>query len=177
MIAANTCASVASSTTTIGRVRRLTAMTLDDLLNLFEIEPCNSCQEPSGLIEIFGVLAKNGDGEGVTVLDQHLAVAVEQDAAGRPQRERALMVVLGHLLVFRVLDDLQDLERNAECGKRHDHSDLEHHQSLANSPAIVTLRHNSYPRGRLPARRRSITPGNASMMAKATTPTTAFPTA
>ncbi len=116
-------------------------MTLDDVLNLLQVEPRHAREEPRGLIEILGVLAKDGDREGVTILDQDLAVAVEQDPTRRAQSERALMVVLRHLLVLLVLSDLQDPETHGECGKRHNHGDLEYDQSLADSPAIFTRRH------------------------------------
>ncbi len=105
----------------------------------FRSSPATCARSLRGLIEILGVLAKDGDGEGVTILDEDLAVAVEQDPTRRAQRERALMVVLRHLLVLGVLDDLQDPEADAERGKRQDDGDLEHDQPLTDSPAIFTL--------------------------------------
>src|SRR6185295_1957960 len=115
-------------------------MALDDVLHQFQVEPRHAREESRGLTKVLGVLAQDGDREGVTVLDEHLAVAVEQDPTRRAQRERALMVVLRHLLVLVVLSDLQDPETHAERGKRHDHGDLEYDQSLADSPAIFTRR-------------------------------------
>jgi hypothetical protein len=122
-------------------VRGLTSMTLDDVLHLLQVEPRHACEEPGGLIEILGVLAKDGDREGVTILDQNFSVAVEQDPTRRAQGERALMVVLRHLLVFLVLSNLQDPETHGERSKRHNHGDLECDQSLADSPAIFTRGH------------------------------------
>ena len=56
------------------------------------------------------MLAQDGDVERVAVLDQHAAVAIEHDPARRTQRQRPLVVVLGHLLELRVLGDLEEPE-------------------------------------------------------------------
>ena len=64
-------------------------------------------QQSNGALDVFGVLAHDRDAVGVPVLDQHAAVAVEHQAARRPQRQRPLVIVLRHLGEFRVLDDLE----------------------------------------------------------------------
>src|SRR6185436_11880954 len=74
-------------------------------------------QQRHRAIQILGVLADDRDRERVAVLDQHFAVAIEEHAARRPQRKRALVVVLGHLLVLRALNDLNHPETDAERGK------------------------------------------------------------
>ena len=56
------------------------------------------------------MLANDRDVEGVAVLDEHPAGAIEDDAARRAQRQRALVVVLRHLLELGVLDDLEEPE-------------------------------------------------------------------
>jgi hypothetical protein len=75
-------------------------------------------EQPHRAVQILGVLADDRDAVGAAVLDQHLAVAVEHDAARRPQRERPLMVVLRHLLELRVLHDLQHPEADREDRER-----------------------------------------------------------
>ena len=63
------------------------------------------------------MLADERDVEGVPVLDEDLAVAVEQHAARRAQRQRALVVVLRHLVELLVLDDLEEPEPDARAPK------------------------------------------------------------
>ena len=65
------------------------------------------------------------DVERGAVLDEHAAVAVEQHAARRPERQLALVVVLRHLLELRVLDDLEEPEAHGEQREQHYRRDAE----------------------------------------------------
>ena len=67
-------------------------------------------QHVQRLIEILGLLADQRDVEAVLVLDQDPAVAIEQHAARRRQRQPPQVVVLGHLAELFVLRDLEDPE-------------------------------------------------------------------
>ena len=87
------------------------------------------------------------------ILDENMAVAVEDEAARRPQRERPLVVVLGHLLVLGVLHDLQHPKADREHRKSdHDHilQDGEPDRDLA---PVFSERHDlsSQPRSCGPA--------------------------
>ena len=123
-------------------VARLAAMPIDDLLDLFRIEPRHVGQQPHRAIEILGVLADDRNGEGVAVVDEDLAVAIEHHAARRTQRERALMIVLGHLLVLGVLNDLQDPETDPQRGKRDHGAHLQADQPCPDTPSILCYCHN-----------------------------------
>ena len=68
------------------------------------------------------------------------AVAIEHDAARRAQRDRALVVVLGELLVFRVLDDLEIPEAEREQREDHGKAHLEHHEPNRDAAAILDRR-------------------------------------
>ena len=122
-------------------IRRLAAMTLDGLQHLLQIEARDLREQARRAIEVLGVFAEDRNGERVPILDEDLPVAIEQHAARRAQSERPLVVVLRHLLVLVVLNDLEDPETDPERGEHHDHGELEHHQPLTDSPAIFTLRH------------------------------------
>jgi hypothetical protein len=71
--------------------------------------------------------------------DQKDAVPVVDQPARRPQGERPLVVVFGHLLVLVVLNDLENPEADGERRKRHDDADVKHDEPLANPPAILAL--------------------------------------
>ena len=64
------------------------------------------------------------------------AVAIEHDAARRPQRDGALMIVLGELLELLVLHDLEvpeaERENREDDGKAH----LQHHEPNGDAPTI-----------------------------------------
>jgi len=77
----------------------------------------------------------------VPVLDQEPAVPVEKHPAGRAQGERPLMVVLRHLIVFGVLNNLQDPEADPQRGKHDDDGDLKGDESLVDPLAVLTLGH------------------------------------
>ena len=122
------------------------------------------------------------------------AVAVEQDAARRAQRQRPLVVVLGHLFELRVLDDLEHPEARRP-GPQNDRDDdaPAGRSGEPRAPAIfgthrchcvvsrrLTVRSpaSTSPASTPPsARRRSTSPGTARSSWNATTPTTALPSA
>ena len=119
----------------------------------------------------------------MAVLDEHLPVAVEEDAARRAQRERPLVVVLRHLLELGVLHDLQEPEADAERGEHHDAAHLQDGQPDGDAAAIFGECHicesavpPAYRFARFENLRRSIAPGSASTIVNAIMPTTAFPT-
>src|SRR6266545_3980763 len=108
----------------------------------------------------------------MSILDEHLAVAVVQHAARRAQRERPLVVVLGHLLVLGVFDNLEEPEADAEDRKYRDTGDLQHGEPDGNPPAIFLYGHSQcFERLNF---RRSIAPGVCSMIANAMMPITAL---
>ncbi len=82
-------------------------MAIDDLAHGALLEPEQRGEQANGVVEVLRVLADNRNAVGVAVLDQHLAVAVEDHPARSAQRERALIVVLGQLRVLLVLGHLQ----------------------------------------------------------------------
>ena len=95
-------------------VGRLAAMTLDDRAHPGLVHAEDAGEQTDRAVQVFRVLAHDRNAVGVAVLDEHLAFAVEDDAARRAQGERPLMVVLRHLFELRVLDDLQHPEADGE---------------------------------------------------------------
>ena len=93
--------------------------------------PSTGGEQADRAVHVLGVLADDGDAVRVAVLDQHAAVAIEHHAARRAQRQRPLVVVLGHLLELRVLDDLQHPEADRQHRKQHGDQVLEHAQPEA----------------------------------------------
>ena len=80
----------------------------------------------------------------MAVFHHHAAFAIEHEAARRPQRERALMVVLGHFVVLLVLHDLEDPEADGEERKRGGDDGLEACQSSAGFATVFN--HHRLPR-------------------------------
>ena len=68
-------------------VRRLAAMPVDGLANARFFVSENRGQHPNRAIQILAVLAHDRDAEGGPVLDEDAAVAVQDDAARRAQRQ------------------------------------------------------------------------------------------
>jgi hypothetical protein len=118
-------------------------MTVHDLADtrLFDAQHCR--QQAHRPVQILGVLAHDGDAIGVAILDEHDAVAIEHDAAWRAQRERALMVVLGHLLELRVLHDLEYPEAHRKEGKQRGDGVLSHTQPDPDAPPFLVEGHIS----------------------------------
>src|SRR5262245_24614034 len=76
----------------------------------------------------------------MAILNQHRTAPIENDAARRTQRERPLMIVLGHLLELLVLHDLQHPEAHRENGEQPDHQVLEDGQPGADTAALFDNR-------------------------------------
>ena len=77
------------------------------------------------LIEVLCLLTHQRDVEGALVVDQDLAVAIEQHAARGRQRQPAKMVLLGDLFEFLVLRDLEDPEDDRQRPEDHRDNDLQ----------------------------------------------------
>ena len=128
------------------------------------------------------MLADDRDVEGTAILDQHLAGAIVDDAARSPQRKRALVVVVGHLLEPGVLGHLEEPEDPGQQAEDNEHRRPQPPEPHRQSPSIFSDRHGSCPLsyyrriGRR-SRRLAMKPGNHSRIWNPTTPTTAFPTA
>ena len=93
-----------------GAIRRQVAGAIDDLAHVVFLDSGHRREHPDRPIEVGGMEADDRDGVTGPVLDEDLAVAVEQHAARRPQRQLALVVVLRHLAKLLVLDDLEEPE-------------------------------------------------------------------
>jgi hypothetical protein len=126
-------------------VARLAAVPIDGLLDLLGIEPGHLRQQPHRAIDVLGVLADDGNREGVAILDENLAVTVEHHPPRRSQGERALVIVLGHLLVFGVLNDLQHPEADPERGEHEDAPHLQGDQPCAYATSIFCDCHKKDP--------------------------------
>jgi hypothetical protein len=63
-------------------------------------------------------------------------VTIEQHPARRSQRERPLVIVLGHLAVVVVLNDLEKPEAHRERRKHDDRADLEDRKSDPDASTI-----------------------------------------
>ena len=89
--------------------------------------PVDRGQPLDGAVQVAELVANDRDRERQPVLDEHLAVAVEHDAARGPQRNGAKVVVLGLVGVLVVLEDLNDPERDRQDreadGKEHAQAD------------------------------------------------------
>jgi hypothetical protein len=116
-------------------------MPIDNLPHARFVDTPNRGEQADGAIQILRVFADDRDGEGVPVRDQHPVVAIEQNAARRTQRERALVVVLSHLLELRMLDDLDEPEAQRQHGKDDDGGQLHHRQPDADSSSIFWNSH------------------------------------
>jgi hypothetical protein len=104
-------------------------MTVHQLLHPPLIGARDGGQQANRAIEVGSVQPHDRDIEGGAVLDEHAAVAIEQHAARRPQRQLALVVVLRHLLELRVLDDLEEPEARGEHGEQHHRPHAEDHDA------------------------------------------------
>ena len=124
-----------------GLVDRFAKMAFDSLPNLGGINIRNSRKQIDRAVEILQMLADNRHVEGSTVLDEYLAISVEQHPPRRAQGPRPLMVVLRHLQVSLVLSDLQQPE--ADC-QHHEHRNspyLQHGHAQREPPPIFSHFH------------------------------------
>ncbi len=78
-------------------VARLATPAVDGLVQLRLVDAGGDRQDVQRLVEVLGLLADERDVEGVPVLDEDLAVAIEQHAARRRQRQPPHVIVLRHL--------------------------------------------------------------------------------
>src|SRR6476620_4970122 len=90
------------------------------------VDARNLRQQMYGAIEIGRLQADDRDVERRPVLDEHAAVAIEEDAPRRATRELALVVVLRHLAKLLVLDDLEEPERAGQDEEGGDHGHAQH---------------------------------------------------
>ena len=118
-------------------VARLAPPPVDGLVQRRFVGAGGRGEQAQRLVEVARLLADERDVEGVLVLDEHLAVAVEQHAARRRQRQAAAVVVLRHLVELLVLGDLKDPERHRQRGEERRHDRLNPGQPQAEVPAIV----------------------------------------
>ncbi len=87
-------------------------------------------QATHGLVEVGHALADDRDRERRAVLDEHAAVAVEDDTARRTQGNRALVLVVCNLAVFLVLHDLQEPEADRQEAETADEEDPQAEQTF-----------------------------------------------
>src|SRR5262249_6028753 len=122
-------------------IARLAPPPVHGLLDLLWIETGDGGQHPHGLRDVVSVLAIDRHREGMPVVDQHLAVAIEQHAARGAQREGPLIVVLGQLDVRVALDDLEEPEAEAEHREERDDAHLQRREAGGDSTAIFSWWH------------------------------------
>ena len=128
-------------------VGRLAAVAIDDVAHARFFDAQHGGEQADRPVQILRVLAHDRDAVGMAILDEHAAVAIEDEAARRTQRERALMVVLGHLLVLRVLDDLQHPEADRQHREHHHDDVLQHREANRQLPAIFNQSHFIFAAG------------------------------
>jgi hypothetical protein len=147
---------------------RLAAAALDDLANLGLVHARHLRQLRQRGVEVGCPFAVDRDRPRVAVLDEDLAVAIEEDAARRAQRDRAQAVVVRHLPVLLVLHDLQQPEADGQRREADDRANLQRGDPRVQAlPIFVGARvqHHHCLRLRLDrrlARPRAIAPGRAS---------------
>jgi hypothetical protein len=99
-------------------VARLVAVPVDRVSDGLLVNARRGGQHGNRLVDIAAVLAQDRDSVSVAVLDHEPLLPVEEHAPRRPERQPALVVVLRHVSVDRVLDDLDVPEADAERDKR-----------------------------------------------------------
>ena len=118
-------------------------MPVHDFLHVLRIEARDFRQDANRAIEVFCVLADDGNGERAAVFDEHRAVAIEHHAARRAQRDRALMVVLGKLPELLVLDDLDVPEAEGKNREQDGTPHLKHDETNREAASIFNWRRES----------------------------------
>ncbi len=137
-------------------VRGLAAVTLNDVAHRPFLEAEDLRQQPDRTVEVLGLLADDRDAVGVAVLDENLAVAVEEHAARGAQRQRALVVVRCHLLEAVVLHDLQVPEADGQDPEQHHGEVLEDAQPESDALPFLVKCHQENTRTKRPGHSRTL---------------------
>ena len=128
------------------RSSELAPVPIDDLAYARSRHTEHAREHDDGVVQVLGVFADDGNAVGVPVLDQRPALAIEHDPTRRAQRERTLVVVLGHLLELLVLHDLQHPEAHREH-REHDRGEvLENAQPHSDAATVLVLSHQQNTR-------------------------------
>ena len=114
---------------------------IDDVADVALLDAGHRGEQPHRAIEVLRLLAHQRDVLRLAVLDQHLAVTIEQRPARRPQRNLAGVVVLGFLEELVVLQDLDGPEGHDQHEEQHAEPDLHHGQARVQLGAIVRNDH------------------------------------
>ena len=117
-------------------ILRLVAMAIHDLVELLLVDLGGGRKQPDRSIQILGLLPAERDAEHVAVLDQHPAIAVEEDAAGCAERQRALVIVLSQLQEPGMLRHLEVPEAGRQRDE-HEGDDIAHDGHTHVLPASV----------------------------------------
>ena len=124
-----------------GPVARLAAMAIDHFANDLLLDAGHRRQHANRAVEVLGVFADDRDVEGIAVLDQQAAGAVEDDAPRRAQGQRPLVVVLRHLLELGVLHHLVEPEAAGQQSEGDRHRYPQHVQPGGEAPLVFTDSH------------------------------------
>ena len=120
-------------------IARFAPAAIDRFAQLRFVSSCGRGQDAQGFVDVSRLLAIERDVDGVLVLDEDLAVAVEQHAARRRQRQAPAVVVLRHLVELLMLRDLEHPEGDGEHRKQRRHDDLHRGQPQAQISPVVWL--------------------------------------
>ena len=82
-------------------------------------------------IDALGVFARKDDRVDRLRVNQHVPVAIENHAARRGDRQLSQALVLGNLGITRPVDNLNQIEPDAEHGEHHQHQHLDDAQPHA----------------------------------------------
>ena len=121
-------------------VARLAAPAVHGLVHQRLVSAGRQRQRVQCLIEVLRLFADQRDVERAAVLDEDLAVAIEQHAAWRGQRQPPKMIFLGHLPELLVLHDLEHPERH--CQRREEDGDDVLERRQPHRQAAAVLRHH-----------------------------------
>jgi hypothetical protein len=117
-------------------IGRLAAVPVEDVPDPALVEAENGRQQPHGAIQILTVLTDDRDAVRMAVLDENMAGSIEDDPARRAKRQRALVVVLRHLLELRMLRDLQHPEADGKNREQRDDHELHDRQARGDSASV-----------------------------------------
>ena len=96
-----------------------------------KIETCGVIFGERSEVLPLDVLSRKDDAVNGARVNKQLAVAVEDDAARRRNRQQPDALILGALGVVRAFDDLQIIEPDAQRRQHQDGDDLDHAQPHA----------------------------------------------